>query len=137
MVNPDVVAGKVGIVTRCLERIRTVTRDDPATVADIDIEDIVVLNLQRAIQACIDLMTHILAEHNLGVPQSSAEGFAVLATTGIIRPALAAELRKMVGFRNLAVHEYDEIDSRLLIEILSHHLDDLRSFTSELLQRFC
>jgi len=74
MVDRDVIAAKVAIVTRCLARISSVTRDNPSAIEDIDIADIVVLNLQRSIQACIDIMTHLLGELNLGIPPSTAEG---------------------------------------------------------------
>ena len=102
----------------------------------VDVEDIIVLNLQRAIQACIDIMTHVCAEENLGTPASAGDGFAALAGAGYMDKELAVELKKMVGFRNLSVHEYDEIDSELLRAIVDKHLDDLRHFVSIMIQRF-
>lgn len=137
MVDAVVIAAKAGIVARCLVRIDTVTKGVPTAVSNIDTADIVVLNLQRAIQACIDMMAHVLAEERLGVPASSGDGFVVLATTGIIENRLAIELKRMVGFRNLAVHEYDEIDITLLEAILRDHLDDLRTFSDSMLTRYC
>ncbi|MBL0175438.1 MAG: DUF86 domain-containing protein [Ignavibacteria bacterium] len=136
MVSADVIAGKTGIVTRCLDRIHTVTGGNPEAITSFDTEDIVVLNLQRAIQACIDMMMHVLAEENLGTPGSAGDGFTTLAAAGMIDAQLSIELKKMVGFRNLAIHEYDEIDRDLLKAILSKHLVDLRSFCSALILKF-
>ena len=136
MPNADVIAGKAGIVTRCLDRIAQVTSGAASTMTAVDVEDIIVLNLQRAIQACIDIMTHVCAEENLGTPASAGDGFAALAGAGYMDKELAVELKKMVGFRNLSVHEYDEIDSELLRAIVDKHLDDLRHFVSIMIQRF-
>ena len=135
MPNPDVIAGKAGIVTRCLERIAHVTSEASPSLTVVDVEDILVLNLQRAIQACIDIMTHVCAEENLGMPASAGDGFAVLAGAGYMDRELAVELKKMVGFRNLH-HEYDEIVPELLRAIVDEHLDDLRRFISIMIQRF-
>ena len=136
MIDPDVIAGKAGIVARCLDRIHTVTQGNPSAISTFDTEDVVVLNLQRAIQACMDMMMHVVTEENLGMPATMGDGFVALAGTGLIDRSLAAELKKMVGFRNIAVHEYDEIDPEMLKGILTHHLTDLDQFASTMIQKF-
>ncbi|WP_337250322.1 HepT-like ribonuclease domain-containing protein [Acetomicrobium sp.] len=58
MPDKDIVLAKVATIQRCFDRIRDVTGLDPKSLEDIDKQDIFVLNLQRAIQACIDLAAH-------------------------------------------------------------------------------
>ena len=72
--TPDVALGKLATIERCLQRIRTVTGGDADRVDDIDVEEIVVLNLQRAIQASIDLAAHLISGKGWGLPDSLKEG---------------------------------------------------------------
>ena len=58
----DVALAKLATIRRCLQRIRTVTAGDPARVREFETQDIVVLNLQRAIQAALDLAAHVIAQ---------------------------------------------------------------------------
>ncbi|MEI8358695.1 MAG: DUF86 domain-containing protein [Deltaproteobacteria bacterium] len=124
----DVVLVKLATIDRCLERIRSVTRGDPEAVNDLDVEEIVVLNLQRAIQATIDLAAHVIAGRNWGLPDSLRAHFRILVDHRVIDPALGSRLEAMVGFRNIAVYEYDRIDRTILRSILSEHLVDLSDF---------
>ncbi|WP_028672431.1 type VII toxin-antitoxin system HepT family RNase toxin, partial [Saccharospirillum impatiens] len=107
-----VVDQKVESLRRCLDRVRTRL---PSTVEalqnDPDSQDIVSLNLTRAVQLCIDLAAHWLAEHgDYPVPKTIGQTFDVLASGGLIDSELASRMKKAVGFRNIMVHSYDEID---------------------------
>ena len=124
----DVALVKLASIDRCLERIRSVTRGDPEAVNDLDVEEIVVLNLQRAIQATVDLASHVIAGRSWGLPDSHRAHFRILVDHKVIDPGLGSRLESMVGFRNIAVHEYDRIDRGILKSILSEHLVDLSDF---------
>lgn len=89
---------------------------------------IVILNLQRAIQNSIDIAAHIVADEGLGIPQELRENFDLLSKKGIIKEELATKLRKMTGFRNIAVHEYETIEIDILKSILQHNLRDIEDF---------
>lgn len=128
MVDRDVVVGKISSIQRCLNRIKDVTELKPETLDDLDTQEIVTLNLQRAIQSSIDLAAHIVADEAIGVPTELRENFNLLSRNGIISDELAAQLRKMVGFRNIAVHEYQTIDNDILKSILQHNLKDIEDF---------
>ncbi len=78
MPDKDIVLAKVATIQRCLDRIRDVTGLDPESLEDIDKQDIFVLNLQRAIQACIDLAAHAVASEHLGLPESIRDNFVYL-----------------------------------------------------------
>ena len=125
----DVALSKLASIERCLERIRSVTHGDPDAVNDLDVEEIVVLNLQRAIQATIDLAAHVIAGRSWGLPDSLKAHFRILADQRVIDPGLGSRLEAMVGFRNIAVHEYDRIDRAILKAILTDHLVELEEYS--------
>lgn len=136
MVDRDVVYGKVTNIQNCLRRIRDVTGLNPDRLDDIDVQDVFVLNLQRAVQSALDLAAHVIATEGLGQPASLRESFVLLHKTGIIDEPLAKSLAAMVGFRNIAVHEYQSLDPAMLKSILQYHLSDLEHFYSAVLKRF-
>ena len=133
MIDQDIVLAKVAIIQRCLRRIRNKTGTNPDRLDDQDIQDIVVLNLQRAIQAAIDLAAHIVAEEELGLPSSLRENFKLLERAGIIPSELAETMQKMVGFRNIAIHEYQNLNPDILKKIVMERLDDLVRYTEHIL----
>jgi uncharacterized protein YutE (UPF0331/DUF86 family) len=124
----DVALGKLATIERCLGRIRAVTQGDPARVEDLDVEEIVVLNLQRAIQATIGLSSHLILGRGWGLPDSLKAHFQILADQKVVSPELATHLRAMVGFRNIAVHDYDRLDREILKGILRDRLGELEAF---------
>ena len=128
MVERDVVLAKVAAIDRCLGRVRQATGLDPASLDDPDRQDIFVLNLERAVQAAIDLAVHVVATSAWGLPDTLRENFRILEAHGVITPGLAARMRAMVGFRNVAVHDYQAIDVAVLRSILTSRLGDLEEF---------
>ena len=136
MVDRDVVYAKISIVQRCLRRIKDVTALEPKSLDNIDKLDIFTLNLQRAVQATIDLAARIVATEGLGIPQDLKETFKLLSNKSIVSSELAGRMEKMVGFRNIAVHEYQSIDVTVLKSILTKHLKDLEDFYGEVLKKF-
>ncbi len=133
MPDRDVVLAKVATIHKCLDRIREVTDLDPEKLEDIDKQDIFVLNLQWAVQACIDLASHAVAAEALGLPEKVRDNFSILREKGVIDPELASKMEKMTGFRNIAVHNYQALDLDILKSILSNNLKDLEDFSSALL----
>lgn len=131
----DVVRNKVGIIERCIGRIDEVYENDPKSLDDYTKQDSIILNVQRACEACIDLCMHICARKKLGIPQDSADSFKLLAQGGIISTELASTLKGMVGFRNVAVHDYQSLDLKILQSIIEKHLDELIDFGSEILKQ--
>lgn len=112
MIDRDIVLAKVATIQRCLQRIRTVTHLDPATLDDLNVEDIFVLNLQRAVQAAIDLGSHVLVAQGLAMPATLREIFSTLHRQGIISETSTVQMQKMCGFRNIAVHDINRYQSQ-------------------------
>ncbi len=135
MVDRDVVLVKVAAIDRCLARIADV-RSDSAARSTLDTQDIIVLNLTRAAQAAIDLASHVVATEGYGLPDSVAGTFSLLEMKGIIGSDLAIRLRKMVGFRNIAVHDYQTIDPRIVDAIVTEPVQDLRTFAAKIVSHF-
>src|SRR5947209_1814195 len=106
MVEPDVIAAKVAVIDRCLARIAEVRGERRGQLSPVDVDDITALNLQRAVQAGIDLANHVVAAESYGLPDSMAGAFDLLAERGVLGRDLAGRLRRMVGFRNIAIHDY-------------------------------
>jgi uncharacterized protein YutE (UPF0331/DUF86 family) len=136
MPDKDVVMAKVAIIKRCLKRIKETTDLEPEKLDDIDKQDIFVLNLQRAVQAVIDLATHIVASESLGLPDTIKDNFHLLCEAKIIHKELAGKMGGMVGFRNIAVHNYRNLDQEILKSILGRHLGDLEVFYATILKYF-
>ncbi len=94
------------------------------------------LNLQRAIQSTIDLAAHVIADEGYGLPSELGENFSILENKKIIKKDLAGRLKNMVGFRNIAVHDYAAIDPEILKAILKKDLKDIEEFYTVLLRHF-
>lgn len=109
----DILLNKAAIIERCIRRVGEEARACPG-YDDFSHVDALTLNIERACQASIDMAMHVVAERHLGVPQSNAEAFALLEKAGIIGKELSKSLRAMTGFRNVAVHQYEELDMDVL-----------------------
>ena len=131
--NQTLILEKIDTVMRCLSRVSEKT---PATLHDfendLDRQDIVILNLERAIQACVDIAAHIVAYSNLPVPSTMSDAFEKLASAQILSRKTADQMKKTIGLRNILVHEYQKIDWTILWQMITGHLDDFHSFVTEI-----
>lgn len=129
----DILRSKIRSLIRCLDRVRDKLPASAAALADdIDAQDIVVINLQRAVQQAVDIATHVIADHGLLPPTDMGNSFQRLQEKGWITPRTADVLKRAAGFRNVTVHEYRKIDWDKVYRIGSEHLDDFRRFIVEL-----
>ena len=136
MPDRDVVLAKVAAIKKGLRRIKEVTGLFPERLDDLDVQDIFVLNLQRAIQSAIDLAAHIVASEGLGISDTIQGHFVLLENAKVITKALSQKMQSMVGFRNIAIHDYENLDIEILKAILSKHLKDLEQFYTAILTHF-
>jgi len=86
--------------------------------------------LQIAIQAALDVASHIVSDERLGEPNSNRELFETLGSGGWLQPPLCVKLAMMAGFRNIVVHGYAEVDVAIVRDVLRNHLSDLIEFVS-------
>ena len=137
MVNTSVVLSKTSGVRRRLERLKDFKRVSPEKLKnDMDTQDIVLHNLQLAIQGCLDIGSHIISDEGWGIAGSFSDMFYILQERQVIAPSLADKMVAMVGFRNILVHEYETIRLDIVVNILEHHLDDIEEFLLAVINHF-
>ena len=130
----NVIVRKLDTVSRCLDRVLENTPPSlEILLEDYTRQDVIVLNLERAVQACVDVGVHIFSDRNEPVPDSMGEVFLRLAQIGILDETTARALKGAVGFRNVAIHAYEEIDYAIVFSICTKHLDDFRAFARQIL----
>ena len=124
-----VISEKLESLRRCVARVEA---KRPETVealqASPDLQDIISVNLMRAVQVCVDLAAHLVADLDVPAPATMAGTFDALHTAGVIDPDIAARMRAAVGFRNVAVHTYSAINWAVVFAIAHTHLGDFRAF---------
>lgn len=129
-IDKKVIGEKLLSLNRCLERVKPHT---PANVealqSDFDTQDIICLNIQRAVQISVDIAAHILAEQLHEQTPTMAETFLALSRHGLLDSQLASRLAKAVGFRNIAVHEYNTLDMNILYSIITKEIGCFYEFS--------
>ncbi len=127
----DVILNKAAIIERCIKRIREEYSYDP-NLTNYSHLDALTLNIERACQAAIDMSMHIVAEKRFGMPQTSSGAFELLFKNKLLSESLYKSLRAMIGFRNIAVHEYQTLDNEILKYIASEGYKDFIEFCKQL-----
>ncbi len=120
-------------VARAREEFSAVGQDAAALARNLTHLDAATLNVQRACETAIDLAQHVVHRRRLGAPGSARELFDALRDAGLIDATLAEAMKRMVGFRNIAVHEYRRLDPAIIAAVISRDLDDALRFASTLL----
>lgn len=125
----DVIINKIAIIERCLKRVTEVYQEAGSNFdTDYTRQDSVVLNLQRACEAAIDLANIINKLRKTGIPQSSRDSFELLSKANLLPAELSQNLQKMVGLRNVAVHDYQTLNIAIVKHVVEHRLSDFDAF---------
>jgi uncharacterized protein YutE (UPF0331/DUF86 family) len=132
-VADDVVVQKITSIDRCLASVRRYVAGDLGRLADPMVLDAVVLNLQRACELAIDAACREVSRRGLGVPVDSGDAFTILERDAVLSTTVAERMRRMVGFRNIAVHEYRKLDPAIVRTVVEHRLGDFEDLCRELL----
>lgn len=107
----EVIEQKIESLRHCVGRVRQkCPASADALASDADAQDILTLNLNRAVQLCVDIGAHLIAGRDNAAPDTRGQTFDVLTELGVISPELAGRMKKAVGFPNIAVHNYEAID---------------------------
>jgi uncharacterized protein YutE (UPF0331/DUF86 family) len=132
--NKDVVQNKLTSLQRCLARIEENYPNNLETLeADINMQDVISINLIRAVQVCVDIASHYVSYAGKAPPVTMSESFEKLAKAGIISPHIAERMKKAVGFRNISVHAYQDIDWVIVYKIVTEHLEDFSDYGQAIL----
>lgn len=127
MIN-DILYNKMAVIERCLMRIKEVYEDKPENLRDYTKQDSIILNIQRAVEATIDIAMYIVSVKKLGIPQNSRDAFDILNDNGVIDDEIVDKVKAMIGFRNIAVHNYQKLNLEILQKVIENHLGDFQEF---------
>jgi uncharacterized protein YutE (UPF0331/DUF86 family) len=131
--NTDVIYYKLEILKRYVDRIKSKTPHNCIALAEnLDCQDIILMNLQRAVKICVDIAAYILANSNIPPPMSMKDAFYQLQMLEILSKKTSEKMQQSVGFRNIAIHEYDDINWEIVFSILYHHIEDFRAYAKEI-----
>ena len=134
--HDDVLLNKAAVIERCVARAREEYGADPASFAtNITRQDAAAINIQRACEACLDMANVMIRKHRLGLPQSAKDVFNLLAGAGYIETGLAENLQRMVGYRNIAVHDDQKLLLPITFAVIKTHLDDFLAFSELIVKR--
>lgn len=132
----DVVLNKIAVIERCLLRIREEYLGHEMELAiNFTRQDSIILNLLRACEAAIDIAMHVVRIKGLGLPQDSRDAFNLLLGANLISRDLCPRLQAMVGFRNIAIHDYQKLNLDIVRAVLNKHLADFEAYRDCLLSR--
>lgn len=120
----DVIVAKAQIIERCIARAREEHAASADFASDFTRQDAAILNIERACEAAIDIANRVIRMRGLGAPASTRDSFATLANENVITQELAERLMRMVGFRNLAMHQYMKPEIAIVRAVIEKNLDD-------------
>ncbi len=130
----DIIINKTETIKRCINRINEEYDSNPDNLLIYGKQDSIILNIQRLCEACIDIAVHFIRVNKLGVPQSSKESFEILENRGIITKELSNSLKGMTGFRNIAVHDYQSLNLKIVQVVVEKHIYDSLKFAKVILE---
>lgn len=126
----EIIVEKLESLRRCVQRVTEKCPPDLETLLnDFDLQDILALNLSRAVQLCVDIGAHLIADLDVQPPDTMGKTFDTLLDAGVLDEVLAVRLKKAVGFRNIAVHNYEAVDWAIVHSIARNNLGDFSRFT--------
>ena len=135
MENKAVIINKLESIKKCINRINEEYENNPDNLDDYRKMDAIVLNLQRACEIVTDIAMYMVSMRNLGIPQTKKEAFELLFEKNLITEEVCINMKKMIGFRNIAVHDYKNIDEEILQDVIENHLGELEAFAREMLNK--
>jgi len=129
----DLIDKKLESLQRCIIRIKQKTPNSVDILRkDLDLQDIITLNLEKAIHNCVDISLHLLSSLEVKTPETMAESFELLNTKNIISEDLSIRMIKAVGFRNIAVHTYQDLDYDIIFSLITKNLIDFELFAKSI-----
>lgn len=134
MTDRELVTKKLAEISTYLHEIETLAHPERIE-KDVVEQRFLLYSLQVAIQAALDVASHIISDGRLGEPETYRELFEILARHGWLDAELAGRLSKMAKFRNVIVHGYGKVDLGIVRQILDEDLEDLRAFIREISAR--
>lgn len=134
MTDKDLVEKNLSYIESRIRELQTIAVPENLQT-DVREERFVEHTLQLAIQAMLNVASHIISDERLGEPESNRQMFDLLVQNKWLDQSLAMRLRSMAGFRNILVHGYTNVDLDIVRDVLENHLDDFRLFVKIIRER--
>ncbi len=133
MVDFGIIRRKILFINDSLEKLK-ILKQFPKTdfLSSFQVLDSCKYNLQLAIEAIIDISSHIVAREKLGVPSISADTVRFLNEKGILDENITKSTLQMINFRNRIVHLYQEVNDEQIYDILQSGLEDIEEFIRQI-----
>lgn len=131
----NIIVNKTDIISRCVKRVHEEYKKSNGNfLTDFSRQDASILNLQRAIQAAVDMASHVIRKKGLATPLEMKDLFVTLHESNIISKIVCEKMVNMIGFRNISVHEYQKLDMNIVVSVIEKHLTDFEKFIQEILK---
>jgi uncharacterized protein YutE (UPF0331/DUF86 family) len=132
----EIVINKKISIERCISQIQRyyAMKNGKPFEEDFLKQDAIGMNLQRMSELAIDIANYLIKTRKLGLPQDSADAFALLRRAGLISEGMMENMKGMVGFRNVLVHQYKKLDLNVMVDVIEHHLFDAQDFANRALE---
>jgi len=127
--NKKVIENKLDNLLRCISRIEDKTPSDKSELnSSLDLQDILSINIERAVQACVDIAAIVISDSNYPYPSTMGEAFEILEKMKVIDGDLKIKLQNAVGFRNILVHDYTKVNWDIVWSIVTKNISDFKKF---------
>ena len=128
----EIILAKFESLEKCVRRIEAQNVSDARELEEnLDKQEVIILNLQRAVQICVDIGNHVLLDFPSATPSTMSETFRKMRENNLIADKTCENLSKAVGFRNIAIHQYEDVDCKIIFSIVEKHLCDFREFAKD------
>ena len=127
----DLLLQKLSSLQRCIKRVRQEFEPKEEFLTSLSRQDAAILNIQRACEVAIDIANKIIRAQDLGIPPSSRGSFDTLHAAGAITAVTCENMKRMVGFRNIAVHENQNLDVAIVVSVIENKLADFEQYARE------
>ena len=128
----DVIIQKLASLDRFLARVKEEFSSKDEFLTNYTKQDAAILNLLRACETCTDVANALIKERKLGLYENARGGFGLLMDNGILTKDITHAMKRMLGFRNIAVHEYQKMDIAIVVSIIEKHLGDFEEFANQI-----
>lgn len=135
MISEEIIHAKIDIIEENLKLLKEISAEEFESFSK-NYRDIQAAkhSLQEAIEACLDIGNHIIAEKRFRRAEDYKDIFEILEEQGIIKSNLSKRLQEMAKFRNILVHRYGELDLKRIFVVISENLSDIQEYISNILK---
>lgn len=128
----EIILNKKVSIERCISQIRAYYAMASGTPFELDYlrQDAIAMNLQRIAELTIDIANYLIKSKKLGLPQDTADAFVLLHRANLISAEVTKNMKGMVGFRNVVVHEYQKMNLSIMIDVIENHLHEPLDFAN-------